>query len=73
MKSTKDQFQENLIPYVANLIRITNIPCNWPAGAEPAGPYLYVYICIRQNTSLRVTQQRIQYCFKLKLLYSLAS
>ena len=51
-KSTKHLTPRKLtiVPYIANsyiTIRITNIPCNWPAGPEPAGPYfIHVFICI---------------------------
>ena len=43
LNTTKIELHENqiIIPYIANsyiTIRITNIPCNWPAGPKAAGP-----------------------------------
>ena len=52
MKSTKHStpLKLNIIPYIANSYteKITNIPYNWPAGRELAGPY-FIHVFIRIN------------------------
>ena len=42
------------MPYIAITIRVTNIPCNWPAGPKASGPdfnsrYMSLYALIRTS------------------------